>query len=282
MRRLLLAGFVAIGAHGVLLLMGPAWVLPKVSPPKWSVQPVQIELNAICRSATPAPKVIAPKRANKKAHRTEPKTHQVKKSLKPRIKKKHIAKAKPKKMQVCKVRRRLAVRPLAKLKEKPKPIRQSSDVAESRKKAAPEVQKVKNDIPVPTKDKGADTSPGNGWADISEDILAEAPFTRLASLTQATAQEEALVEATPAYLNNPPPPYPSIARRRGYEGIVVLEVFVTKGGRVGRLRVFKSSGHKILDRAALRAVKNWVFEPGRRGEQAIDMWVKVPIKFVLK
>jgi periplasmic protein TonB len=45
--------------------------------------------------------------------------------------------------------------------------------------------------------------------------------------------------------------------------------------------VFQSSGHEALDRAALASVRKWVFEPARRGEQKITMWVKVPIRFKL-
>jgi protein TonB len=89
-------------------------------------------------------------------------------------------------------------------------------------------------------------------------------------------------EAVPLYLKNPPPEYPSVARRRGYEGTVVLEVFVDREGRVLDLSLFQSSGHNVLDRAAMQAVRGWLFEPARRGEETVDMWVKVPLTFRLK
>ena len=89
-------------------------------------------------------------------------------------------------------------------------------------------------------------------------------------------------EAVPLYLKNPPPEYPPVARRRGYEGTVVLEVFVDREGRVLDLGVFQSSGHNVLDRAAMKAVRGWLFEPARRGEATVDMWVKVPLTFRLK
>jgi periplasmic protein TonB len=38
----------------------------------------------------------------------------------------------------------------------------------------------------------------------------------------------------------------------------------------------------MLDRAAMRAVKDWMFEPARQGEEKVDMWVKVPLTFRLK
>jgi protein TonB len=89
-------------------------------------------------------------------------------------------------------------------------------------------------------------------------------------------------QAVPLYMQNPPPEYPSMARRKGYEGTVVMEVFVDREGRVRDLNLFQSSGHKVLDRAAMKAVKGWLFEPARRGEEKVDMWVKIPLTFRLK
>jgi len=89
-------------------------------------------------------------------------------------------------------------------------------------------------------------------------------------------------EAIPLYRQNPPPPYPRIARRKGYEGTVVLEVLVGHDGRVNDLRVLQSCGHEVLDEAAADSVRSWLFEPGRIGEEPVEMWVKVPIRFHLK
>jgi protein TonB len=91
-----------------------------------------------------------------------------------------------------------------------------------------------------------------------------------------------LREAVPVYRKNPRPEYPSVARRRGYEGMVIMEVFVDREGRVQDLRLYQTSGHEILDRAAMQAVKGWLFEPATRGGNNIEMWVKVPLSFRLK
>jgi len=91
-----------------------------------------------------------------------------------------------------------------------------------------------------------------------------------------------LREAHPAYRENPCPGYPQVARRRGMEGTVLLEVWVDSQGGVKDLRVFQSSGHEILDQAAMDAVRRWAFEPARRGDQAVEMWVKVPVRFQLR
>ncbi len=92
----------------------------------------------------------------------------------------------------------------------------------------------------------------------------------------------AVTKARPVYRANSPPGYPGLARRRGYEGTVILEVLVDRRGRVGELRLFKSSKHRVLDRAAMASVKKWLFEPGTRDGVPIEMWVRIPIRFRLK
>jgi TonB family protein len=89
-------------------------------------------------------------------------------------------------------------------------------------------------------------------------------------------------EARPLYRINPAPDYPQSARRRGYQGNVILEVLIDRNGNVGDLRVFQSSGYAILDRAAMDSVKEWAFVPAVRGSETVEMWVRVPIRFELK
>ena len=84
-----------------------------------------------------------------------------------------------------------------------------------------------------------------------------------------------------AYLRNDPPRYPPSARRNGVEGRVNLRVRVTRDGRAAQVQVHESSGSTLLDNAALEAVKNWQFVPARRGQEAIESTVIVPIVFRL-
>jgi len=84
------------------------------------------------------------------------------------------------------------------------------------------------------------------------------------------------------YLNNPPPAYPRQARRDGIEGIVTIKVLVTAAGTPGMVALHASSGSDALDRAALNAIKAWRFVPARRGDEAVDAWVLVPVAFRLE
>jgi len=83
------------------------------------------------------------------------------------------------------------------------------------------------------------------------------------------------------YKNNPPPEYPSLAQDRGLQGQVILKVRVLASGKPEAVTVDKSSGHKILDDAAIKAVTAWSFDPAKRGQTPIDGWVKVPLNFKL-
>lgn len=89
-------------------------------------------------------------------------------------------------------------------------------------------------------------------------------------------------EAVPLYKVNPPPRYPTAARRKGQQGTVVLSVHVDKHGRVSNLWLFKSSEYISLDNAAIAAVKDWIFEPAMQGGSTVAMWVNVPVRFELK
>ena len=78
------------------------------------------------------------------------------------------------------------------------------------------------------------------------------------------------------------PTYPESARRAGIEGTSLLRFEITEGGTVSKITVEKSAGHEELDRAAMAAVKQWRFDPARRGTQAVAVWVTLPVRFELK
>jgi periplasmic protein TonB len=78
------------------------------------------------------------------------------------------------------------------------------------------------------------------------------------------------------------PRYPESARRQGVEGTTLLKIHVNDTGRVEDVLVERSAGHEDLDLAAIEAVKQWRFEPARRGKQSVAVWVMLPVRFALK
>ena len=85
-----------------------------------------------------------------------------------------------------------------------------------------------------------------------------------------------------SHMNNPKPEYPTIAIRRQWEGRVMLKVFVLANGTAGEVRVATSSGHEVLDEAAVDAVRRWRFVPAKREGQPVDSWVSFPINWNLE
>ena len=83
------------------------------------------------------------------------------------------------------------------------------------------------------------------------------------------------------YGSNPKPKYPRIATSRGWEGTVRLLVRVSAEGNSEEVTVQQSSGHDVLDEAAVEAVEKWKFIPAKRGDTAVSSSVIVPINFVL-
>jgi protein TonB len=84
-----------------------------------------------------------------------------------------------------------------------------------------------------------------------------------------------------AAAGNAKPEYPVAARRRQLEGRLVLRVDVTNSGSAAAIAVAVSSGHPILDQAALDAVRGWRFNPATRGGVPVAGVVNVPIQFRL-
>lgn len=88
-----------------------------------------------------------------------------------------------------------------------------------------------------------------------------APLAALPDPAPPPAPREATtISALPGV--NEPPAYPPLARKRRLEGRVDLGVEVDVAGRVLQVTVLRSSGHGLLDDAALCAVRSWHFSPG--------------------
>lgn len=77
------------------------------------------------------------------------------------------------------------------------------------------------------------------------------------------------------------PRYPEAARHEEVEGVVTLRFEVLANGKVGTVQVQQSAGREDMDRAAVDAVRTWLFEPARRGKEAVAVWVTLPVRFEL-
>jgi protein TonB len=78
------------------------------------------------------------------------------------------------------------------------------------------------------------------------------------------------------------PEYPPKARARGIEGRVLLMVIVDESGKVeDNVQVLDSI--PMLDQAAIDAVRQWSFAPGRDADgDPVRVQLEVPVRFTLR
>jgi len=104
--------------------------------------------------------------------------------------------------------------------------------------------------------------------------------TRSEEPPPASANSDILADPVPRY--NPRPEYPREARKFGWEGTVLLIVEVLPDGNAGKIEIKESSGHSVLDRAAIQAIRKWRFTPAQRQGTPVPATTELPVIFRLK
>lgn len=92
-----------------------------------------------------------------------------------------------------------------------------------------------------------------------------------------------LPDFTLPFLKEKPEPirYPRWALDQGWEGDFIVAVEVLPDGSVGRWEIMHSSGHRLLDLAAVRAIQTWRFEPAKKEGRPIVSCIQIPIRFLV-
>lgn len=113
-------------------------------------------------------------------------------------------------------------------------------------------------------------------------VVAAAAVEREPAKPAAPSAPVEVLSSQPSFLEPPrQPSYPSQARRRNQQGVVLVEVRLDARGQQRSINVLRSSGVDSLDRAALEAVAKWRFLPETTGGQAVPSRVQIPIQFAL-
>ena len=73
--------------------------------------------------------------------------------------------------------------------------------------------------------------------------------------------------------------YPLDLWDRRVEGETVVMVYVTDMGAVDSVYVLEPSGEAAFDSAAVEGARSLKFAPGRRGDDRIAMWARLPVRF---
>jgi protein TonB len=107
---------------------------------------------------------------------------------------------------------------------------------------------------------------------------APAPVSKLSRSTASTVAAR-LARARYA----PQPRYPSDLRRAGVEGSLIVLLRISEKGRVLGASVWRSSGHRAFDQAALEALRKWRFDPARNASgHQVPSTLKAPVQYRLK
>src|SRR5437667_27639 len=84
----------------------------------------------------------------------------------------------------------------------------------------------------------------------------------------------------PIPIYKPDPEYSEEARKAKYQGAVILWIVVGPDGRVHNMRVARSLGLG-LDEKAMEAVRTWKFEPAKKDGQAVAVQLNIEVSFRL-
>ncbi len=75
-----------------------------------------------------------------------------------------------------------------------------------------------------------------------------------------------------------PPSYPKRSLRLKQEGKVILKALINNEGYVIKIELSESSGYKLLDNAAINAVRRWKYD----SKELTNYWVIIPIEFIIR
>ena len=93
----------------------------------------------------------------------------------------------------------------------------------------------------------------------------------------------AVITSDPMFAHTPAPPrYPTIARKRGQQGTVWVDVWLDEQGQQINCQLHQSSGYQALDKAAVQAVSQWRFEAHAVNGRKRASIYRIPIEFSLQ
>jgi protein TonB len=90
-------------------------------------------------------------------------------------------------------------------------------------------------------------------------------------------RDETLRDAPPRILLQTTPQYPYYAFHKKIEGTVGVVILINSLGKVSHAEIRESVPH--LDEAALACVRDWLFEPARRGGKPVATVARAPVTF---
>lgn len=97
-----------------------------------------------------------------------------------------------------------------------------------------------------------------------------------------SALQQARVDVMPRLRSAIKPKYPKLSRERGEEGKIKLRLGINADGMAESVEIITSTGFRLLDDAAIRAVKAARFIPARLEGEAVFSTAEINLEFKLK
>ena len=140
---------------------------------------------------------------------------------------------------------------------------------------------------VPVELEAAEREPGAGGVfslpdappESAAPVDAPSPVEPLAADPTLPDPIGATTDSGPIAVHSPSPAYPRRSLRQGEAGEVVVQALVGSDGRPRQVEVARSSSHRALDQAAVRAVRRWRFQPAMRQGEPVAQVVQIPVAF---
>lgn len=249
-KRYVIAGAASIIIHSVLLSVGPNKIV--------MAMPVGTESTRVSLNLVPVPQPVPQPPAMQNSVQKATPVVEPKSVVQETKIKKLVKQNKPRTVQKKQVKK--VAKPVQK-----KPIKQPE------KKITKKVEKVEKIQPVKEIAKVKNEAP---------------PVPE--SKPEVKAQAAAGVNNSPKLVTQPtfatrpsPVKYPRLAKRRGLEGQVMVEVWIDPKGKQVKQTLVQSSGAQVLDKAAIEAIKRWHFTSHIVDGQAIAHRVQIPVRFKL-
>ena len=155
-------------------------------------------------------------------------------------------------------------------------VERSEEVKEKERKV-PERKKIDDTPPPP--DMNFDTNPNLSGEGISIGAAVEGGV----SLGDTGGFSMASADGDAVPMVRVPPQYPEKAMQRGIEGRVLIEFTISKGGTVKDPKVIAYEPSKIFNKAALKAVSQWKYNPKILNGKAVEQrGIRIAIPFKLQ
>jgi len=90
------------------------------------------------------------------------------------------------------------------------------------------------------------------------------------------------VDRRPRPVERTLPSYSRKARRKKHTGTVDLELLVNHRGVVSEIKLVRGIDGSELNEVAMETARTWRFEPARKSDVAVDVWLPVRIEFDIK